>query len=531
MIYALSAAVGIIAALLVAAVVWKTRITPANLSNIKQAASLEAQNLLLTQKEADLNKQAADLHTIAKDNAEKLKKEAIMEAKDEAYRMRAEVEREIRDKRAEQLRLERRLTHKEETLDHRLEQVEKKETTLAAQLAAAEALIVQHQQTLEAQQQELQRVSGLTPDEAKQIFLKSVEEEARHEAAQLYRDIEEQARQDADRRASEIVVDAIQRCAVEQVTETTVSVVPLPTDEMKGRIIGREGRNIRAFELETGVDLVIDDTPEAVVLSCFDPIRREIARVALTNLIADGRIHPARIEEAVQKAAQEVDRAIWEAGESAVLDTGITGLSPDLVRLMGKLKYRTSYGQNMLSHSVEVAHLCGVLAAELRVNVQLAKRAGLLHDIGKAMDHEEEQPHAMLTIEILKRHGEPADVVNAAGSHHHDTEPNCIEAHLVIIADGLSAARPGARREMLETYVKRLDNLEKIANSFEGVESSYAVQAGREMRLIVKPDLVDDLGALRMAREIAHRIESEMEFPGQIKVTVIRETRATEYAK
>lgn len=531
MIYALYAAVGIIAAFVVAAVIWKTRIIPASIENINKAAEIETKSNQLSSKEQELAKQTAELHTKAQDDAERLKKEAILEAKDEAYRMRAEVEREIRDKRAEQLRLERRLTHKEETLDHRLEAVEHKESALNEQLNAAEALIAQHQQALEAQQQELQRISNLTPDEARQIFLKSVEEEAKHEAAQLYRDIEEESKREADRRASEIVVDAIQRCAVEQVTETTVSVVPLPNDEMKGRIIGREGRNIRAFELETGVDLVIDDTPEAVVLSCFDPIRREIARVALTNLISDGRIHPARIEESVQKASQEVDRAIWEAGESAVLDTGITGLSPDLVRMLGKLKYRTSYGQNMLAHSVEVAHLAGVLAAELRVNVQLAKRAGLLHDIGKAMDHEEEQPHAMLTIEILHRHGEPEDVVNAAGAHHHDIEPNCIEAQLVIIADGLSAARPGARREMLETYVKRLENLEKIANSFEGVEGSYAVQAGREMRLIVKPDQVDDLGAVRMAREIAHRIESEMEFPGQIKVTVIRETRATEYAK
>lgn len=460
-----------------------------------------------------------------------LKKEAVLEAKEEAYRIRAEAERENREKRAEIQRIERRLAHKEETLDRRLEGVERKERQLAAREAEIENLRREAEALVEQQKQELQRISGLTPEEARQIFLRGIEETARQEAAHLIREIEEDARREGERRAREILIDAMQRCAVDQVTETTVSVVPLPNDEMKGRIIGREGRNIRSFEIATGVDLIIDDTPEAVVLSCFDPIRREVARIALTNLIADGRIHPARIEEVVEKAREEVERRIWEAGERAVLETGVTGLAPELVKMLGKMRYRTSYGQNVLAHSVEVAHLCGVLASELGVNVALAKRAGLLHDIGKVADHEQEGPHALLTIEILRRYGESEEVANAAGAHHFDVEPSSIEALIVAIADSLSAARPGARREMLENYVKRVQSLEKIADSFPGVEKAFAVQAGREVRLIVKPDQIDDLEAMRLAREIASKIEQEMEYPGQIKVTVIRETRAVEYAR
>lgn len=460
-----------------------------------------------------------------------LKKEAVLEAKEEAYRIRAEAERENREKRAEIQRIERRLAHKEETLDRRLEGVERKERQLAAREAEIENLRREAEALVEQQRQELQRISGLTPEEARQIFLRGIEETARQEAAHLIREIEEDARREGERRAREILIDAMQRCAVDQVTETTVSVVPLPNDEMKGRIIGREGRNIRSFEIATGVDLIIDDTPEAVVLSCFDPIRREVARIALTNLIADGRIHPARIEEVVEKAREEVERRIWEAGERAVLETGVTGLAPELVKMLGKMRYRTSYGQNVLAHSVEVAHLCGVLASELGVNVALAKRAGLLHDIGKVADHEQEGPHALLTIEILRRYGESEEVANAAGAHHFDVEPASIEALIVAIADSLSAARPGARREMLENYVKRVQSLEKIADSFPGVEKAFAVQAGREVRLIVKPDQIDDLEAMRLAREIASKIEQEMEYPGQIKVTVIRETRAVEYAR
>lgn len=460
-----------------------------------------------------------------------LKKEAVLEAKEEAYRIRAEAERENREKRAEIQRLERRLAHKEETLDRRLEGVERKERQLATRELGIEELRREAEALVEQQKQELQRISGLGQEEAKQIFLRSVEETARQEAAYLIRQIEEEARREGERRAREILIDAMQRCAVDQVTETPVSVVPLPSDEMKGRIIGREGRNIRSFEIATGVDLIIDDTPEAVVLSCFDPIRREVARIALTNLVADGRIHPARIEEVVGKAREEAERRIWEAGEWATLETGVTGLAPELVKMLGKMRYRTSYGQNVLAHSIEVAHLCGILASELGVNVALAKRAGLLHDIGKVADHEQEGPHALLTMEILRHYGEPEEVVNAAGAHHNDVEPASIEALLVAIADALSAARPGARREMLEIYVRRVQNLEKIADSFPGVEKAFAVQAGREVRLIVKPEQIDDLAAMQLAREIADKIEQEMEYPGQIKVTVIRETRAVEYAR
>lgn len=511
--FLVSLATGLVVAGVATVILWRTLILPKD----TQAKAYLAQ--LHREREEALKQ------------IEALKKEAVLEAKEEVYRIRAEAERENRAKRAEIQRLERRLAHKEETLDRRLAGVESKERQLAVKEAEIENLRHEAEKLIEQQKQELQRISGLTPEEARQIFLRNVEECTRQEAVRLIREIEEEARREGERRAREILVDSIQRCSVDQVSESTVSVVPLPNDEMKGRIIGREGRNIRAFEIATGVDLIIDDTPEAVVLSCFDPIRREVARIALTNLIADGRIHPARIEEAVEKAQEEMERRIWEAGERAALETGVTGLAPELVKMLGKMRYRTSYGQNVLAHSVEVARLCGILASELGVNVALAKRAGLLHDIGKVANHEQEGPHALLTMEILRRYGEPEELVNAAGAHHYDVEPASIEAVLVIVADTLSAARPGARREMLENYIRRVQSLEKIADSFPGVEKAFAVQAGREVRLIVKPDQIDDLEAMKLAREIASRIEEEMEYPGQIKVMVIRETRAVEYAR
>lgn len=474
--------------------------------------------------------------------AERLKEEAtreietsqrqtLLETKENALQLRSEIENENREKRSEIQRLERRLAQKEESLDRRTEtletretQVQERNTSVASARQEVEALIV-------SQRNELQRITGLTTEEARSIFLKTVEDESRHEAARLMRDIEESAKRDGERKARQIVTDVIQRCSVDQTSETTVSVVPLPNDEMKGRIIGREGRNIRAFETMTGVDLIIDDTPEAVVLSGFDPVRREVARIALTNLIVDGRIHPGRIEEVVKKAQAEVENRIVEAGERAVLETGITGLAPEIVHLLGKMKYRTSFGQNVLNHSIEVSHICSMLAAEVGADIQVAKRAGLLHDLGKAVDFEVEGPHALITGEILRKYNEAEAVVHAAEAHHHDVEPSTVEAVLVICGDQMSAARPGARRETLETYVKRLKKLEEIGEGFPGVEKTFAVQAGREIRVIVKPDQMDDLDAMRLARDMAKRIEEEMEYPGQIKVTVIRETRAVDYAK
>jgi len=483
--------------------------------------------LLAQQKIAEAERAAQEVQQ----QAEARKREALIEAKDEAYRIRAEIERENREKRAEIQRLERRLAQKEEALERRLEAVDQKERSLQHQEAELErrageitALVIQ-------QRAELQRISGMSTEEARSLFLKAIEEESRHEAAKLIRDVEEEAKRDGERRARNIITQAIQRCAVDQTSETTVSVVPLPNDEMKGRIIGREGRNIRAFETLTGVDLIIDDTPEAVVLSGFDPVRREVARLALTNLIVDGRIHPGRIEEMVKKAQAEVEQKILEAGEQAVMETGLTGISPEITRLLGKMKYRTSYGQNVLDHSVEVSHLCGLLAAEVGANIQVARRAGLLHDLGKAVDYEVEGPHAAIGADILRRNRESPEVIHAVEAHHYDEEPTTIEAILVICADSISASRPGARRETLETYVKRLKKLEEIADSFHGVEKTFAVQAGREIRLIVKPDQIDDLAAIKLARETARRIEEEMEYPGQIKVTVIRESRAVDFAK
>jgi ribonuclease Y len=459
------------------------------------------------------------------------KKEALVEAKEEIHRLRNELDREVKERRSELQRLERRLVQKEENLDRKIDSLEKKEEVLSRKEAEVDKSQEKINDLYAKQQAELERLSGLTSDQARQLLLASVEEEIKHETAIMIKDLEQQAKEEADKKAREIISLAIQRCAADHVAETTVSVVALPNDEMKGRIIGREGRNIRTLETLTGIDLIIDDTPEAVILSGFDPVRREVARIALEKLIVDGRIHPARIEEMVEKAQKEVEQKIKEAGEQATFETGVHGLHPEIIRLLGRLKYRTSYGQNVLKHSIEVSHLAGIMAAELGVDVMLAKRAGLLHDIGKAVDHEVEGPHVTIGGDLAKKYRESAEVINAIVAHHGDEEPRTVQAVLVAAADAVSAARPGARRESLESYLKRLTRLEAIAESFEGVEKTYAIQAGREIRIIVKPEKIDDATSVLMAREIVKKIESELEYPGQIKVTVIRETRAVDYAK
>lgn len=462
---------------------------------------------------------------------ESSRKLAELEAKDEAYKIRAEIEKDNREKRAEIQRLERRLTQKEETLDRRLDNLDKKERVVTQKEQEAAEKIEELNALTAKQLEELQRVARMSGEEAREMLLRQVERECEREVARKIRESEDQAREEGDRKARDIITLAIQRCAVDQAAETTVSVVPLPGDDMKGRIIGREGRNIRAFETLTGVDLIIDDTPEAVVISGFDPVRREIARAALSNLIVDGRIHPGRIEETVDKAREEVEATMREAAEHAVFETGVTGLDSEVLKLLGRLRYRTSYGQNVLDHSIEVSHLAGAIAAELDVNVALAKRAGLLHDLGKAVDHEVEGPHAIISMDILRKHREPQEVIHAVGAHHNDIEAHSVEAVLVLAADAISASRPGARRETLETYVKRLQKLETIADSFPGVDKAFAVQAGREIRVMVKPESINDDGAAKLARDVARKIEDEMEYPGQIKVTVIREVRAVEHAK
>lgn len=463
--------------------------------------------------------------------AEGKRREAVLEAKEEVLRLKNEAERENRERRQELQRLERRLVQKTEAMEAKLDAIQKREEGLTQKEAELANLRGELEKIQAARLVELEKVSGLTQEEARQILLTEVEKEIQQEAAMIIREMESRAKEEGDRRAKEIIALAIQRSAVDQVGETAVSVIPLPSDEMKGRIIGREGRNIRAFESLTGVDLIIDDTPEAVILSSFDPVRREVARLALERLISDGRIHPARIEEMVEKAQKDVDRQIWEAGEQVAFEAGIPGLREELIKLLGRLRFRTSYGQNVLRHSLEVMHLAGYMAAELGANVALAKRAGLLHDIGKAVDREMEGPHVAIGVELARKYGEDPEVLHAIAAHHGDEEPRTVEAMVVQAADAISAARPGARREALEAYVKRLTRLEEIANSFQGIEKAYAIQAGREIRVVVKPEWVDDLHMVRLARDVAKKIESELEYPGQVKVTIVRETRAVEYAK
>ncbi len=463
--------------------------------------------------------------------AERSKREALLEAKEESLKTKNELEKETKERRAELQRYERRVLAKEEALDKKSDALERREASYAAKEEKLAKQSAELNKLQEKRVQELERISGLTSEQAKDYLLKTVEDEVKHEAARLVKELESRAKEEADKKAKEYVVTAIQKCAADHVAETTISVVQLPNDEMKGRIIGREGRNIRTLETLTGIDLIIDDTPEAVILSGFDPIRREVARIALEKLIVDGRIHPARIEEMVEKAQKEVETMIREEGESATLEVGIHGIHPELVKLLGRMKFRTSYGQNALKHSIEVAHLAGLLAGEVGVDVRMAKRAGLLHDIGKSIDHEVEGSHIQIGAELCRKYKESPIVINAVESHHGDAEPTSLIACLVQAADTISAARPGARRETLETYTNRLKQLEDIANAFKGVDKSFAIQAGREIRVMVVPEQVDDATMVLLARDISRQIEAELEYPGQIKVNVIRESRVTDYAK
>ena len=483
------------------------------------------------EKIANAEEEALRIINDAIKSAESKKREATLEAKEEILRSRKEYEKEEKERRADLQKQERRLQQKEENIDRKTDAIEKKEEALAQKHAALDKENEEIKIIKRSQTEMLERISGFTADEAKKYLIEQVESEVTHETALKIKEIEARAKDEADQYAREVVASAIQRCAADHVAEITVSVVPLPNDEMKGRIIGREGRNIRTIETLTGVDLIIDDTPEAITVSCFEPVRREIARLALEKLIADGRIHPTHIEEMVAKARREVDAVIKSEGERAVLETGVRGVHPELVKLLGRLHYRTSYGQNVLQHSIEVAHLAGMMAAELGADVATAKRAGLLHDIGKAVDHELEGTHVSLGVEFLRKYHEREDVIHAVQAHHNDVEPQTIVACLVQAADAISAARPGARRENIENYIKRLEKLEEITGSYPGVETSYAIQAGREVRVMVKPEQVSEDDMVILARELAKRIESELEYPGQIKVHVLRETKVIEYAK
>lgn len=463
--------------------------------------------------------------------AETKKREALLEVKEESLRTKNELEKETKERRSELQKYERRVLSKEESVDKKADAVEKREAECTAKVAELQKREKKVDELEQKGVQELERISGLTSDQAKDELLKSVEDDVKVDVARLYKELESRAKEEAGKKAKEYVVNAIQKCAVDHVSETTISVVQLPSDEMKGRIIGREGRNIRTLETLTGVDLIIDDTPEAVVLSAFDPIRREIARVALEKLIVDGRIHPARIEEMVEKAQKEVEAQIREDGENAAMDVGVHGIHPELLKLLGRMKFRTSYGQNALKHSIEVAQLSGLLAGEVGADVRMAKRAGLLHDIGKSIDHEVEGSHIQIGVDLCKKYKESAVVINTVASHHGDVEPESLVACIVQAADAISAARPGARRETLETYTNRLKQLEDITNEFKGVDKSFAIQAGREIRVMVIPEQVNDADMVLLARDISKQIEAELEYPGQIKVNVIRESRAVDYAK
>ena len=495
------------------------------------AAATSYHKKVVETKIGNADEKAREIIDTALKTAEAKKREGLLEIKEESIRAKNEIDKEIKERRAEVQRSERRIQQKEENIDKKTDAMEKKEATLAAKEEELGKLKVEVSKLNEQRVQELERISGLTSEQAKDYLLKTVEDEVKHETAMMIKEMESRAKEEADKRAKEYVVTAIQKCAADHVSETTISVVQLPNDEMKGRIIGREGRNIRTLETMTGVDLIIDDTPEAVILSGFDPIRREVARIALEKLIVDGRIHPARIEEMVEKAQKEVEVMIKEEGEAATLEVGVHGIHPELVRLLGKMKFRTSYGQNALKHSIEVAQLSGLLAAEMGLDVRLAKRAGLLHDIGKAVDHEMEGSHIQLGVELCRKYREGAVVINSVESHHGDVEPQSLIACLVQAADTISAARPGARRETVETYTNRLKQLEELTNNFKGVEKSFAIQAGREVRVMVVPEQISDSDMVLMARDISKQIEAELEYPGQIKINVIRESRVIDYAK